>query len=221
MAYYEDLSKFEHKGKIEKKTFSIGWIEDDTNFNKGKVSEQFIKSLFEYVKFPINPTRSIYKNLVLDGENVSFVACYNGYNILLGTAEIRVIDNCNDTVYAAPNLILHYVMNHNYLPPENFINAVIKGSKPNSTEYNKFVRNYYGSNTEKCNNLHCPACRSKRLYFAPKNLTQNRSEKQVQIINYDKCEKNTFTTDMYTYHAICMNCGRLVDLKYEEIMKGN
>src|SRR5262249_18800720 len=50
----------------------------------------------------------------------------NRREYLLGTAEIRVRDT--DVTFAAPNLILHYVVDHAYLPPEAFVRAVLASS---------------------------------------------------------------------------------------------
>ena len=83
--------------------------------------------MWEYIKYPVNRTRGIYPNIALDGGVKTFVAKYQGYNIVLGSAEIRVVDTKNNIVYAAPNLILHYVINHRYMPPQSFIDAVING----------------------------------------------------------------------------------------------
>lgn len=38
-------------------------------------------------------------------------------------------------VYAAPALILHYVLGHNYLPLEPFIHAVLHGPQPGSPDH--------------------------------------------------------------------------------------
>jgi hypothetical protein len=42
----------------------------------------------------------------------------------VGDAEVRVRAS-NGTVYAAPNLIVHYVAEHKYRPPDAFLGAVI------------------------------------------------------------------------------------------------
>ena len=52
----------------------------------------------------------------------------------LGSAEIRVFSN-EGVTYAAPNLIYHYIVDHHYLPPEEFIRAVLEGPLPDSPEY--------------------------------------------------------------------------------------
>ncbi len=56
----------------------------------------------------------------------------------LGSAEIRVV--YEGKTYAAPNMIYHYVVKHHYRPPDEFIQAVLKGSLPGSPEYESVKR---------------------------------------------------------------------------------
>lgn len=46
----------------------------------------------------------------------------------LGSAEIWVPAD-DETVFCAPNLIIHYVKEHKYCPPMRFIDAVMRASK--------------------------------------------------------------------------------------------
>ncbi|MCB9148107.1 MAG: hypothetical protein H6641_05050 [Caldilineaceae bacterium] len=55
----------------------------------------------------------------------------------LGSAEIRVF--FNEIVYAAPNLIYHYVIVHAYKPPDAFIEAVLRGFLPQTSEYDELI----------------------------------------------------------------------------------
>ncbi|MCA9938418.1 MAG: hypothetical protein KC418_07240 [Anaerolineales bacterium] len=50
-----------------------------------------------------------------------------------GGAEIRVIGELD--IYAAPDLLHHYVTTHHYLPPPEFIAAVMDGPAPTSAEH--------------------------------------------------------------------------------------
>jgi len=52
----------------------------------------------------------------------------------LGSAEIRVVGQ-DGTVYAAPDLIYHYVVVHDYRPPEEFIQAVMETPLPGTQEH--------------------------------------------------------------------------------------
>jgi hypothetical protein len=54
--------------------------------------------------------------------------------LLLGSAEIRVISNTG-VIYAAPNLIYHYVHAHSYAPPAGFVEAVLAGPCPPDQAY--------------------------------------------------------------------------------------
>ncbi len=62
----------------------------------------------------------------------------NEQTIQLGQAEIRVLGE--DDIFAAPTLIYHYVTAHNYRPPEEFIQAVLKGPAPGSPEHRALLR---------------------------------------------------------------------------------
>jgi len=85
----------------------------------------------------------------------------DGFKVALGSAEIRVLSKENTStirerlrrqkpgllflrkslgtfdVYAAPNLIYHYVEVHHYKLPEEFVNALREGPKPPDREYFK------------------------------------------------------------------------------------
>ncbi len=52
----------------------------------------------------------------------------------LGSAEIRVFGN-GGKIYAAPNLIYHYVTVHGYKTPDEFVSALKEGPLPGSKEY--------------------------------------------------------------------------------------
>ena len=53
--------------------------------------------------------------------------------MLLGTAEIRVVGAKG--VYASPTLISHYVAEHHYAPPADFLHGVLRGPGPTSEAY--------------------------------------------------------------------------------------
>jgi hypothetical protein len=59
-------------------------------------------------------------------------------NIDLGSGELR-IRGVGNIVYAAPDLIYHYVVDHQYQPPTEFVNAILNSPLPNTVEYKEFV----------------------------------------------------------------------------------
>ena len=59
----------------------------------------------------------------------------------LGSAEIRVLGG-GGKVYAAPNLIYHYVAKHKYRPPEEFIEAVMRVPFSNPWQPNRSHKSF-------------------------------------------------------------------------------
>ena len=53
---------------------------------------------------------------------------------MLGAGEIRSFSK-RGAIFAAPNLIFHYVAVHNYNPPEEFIESLSEGPCPPSSEF--------------------------------------------------------------------------------------
>lgn len=43
---------------------------------------------------------------------------------MLGNAELCIPDVAGDVLFAVPNLLIHYVTEHHYLPPKKFIDAL-------------------------------------------------------------------------------------------------
>jgi hypothetical protein len=44
-------------------------------------------------------------------------------------------------VFAAPNLIYHYVSEHEYQPPPEFLRALEEGPKPRTEQYSRLLDN--------------------------------------------------------------------------------
>jgi hypothetical protein len=63
-----------------------------------------------------------------------------GRRISLGASEIRVGARTG-TIFAAPDLIYHYVREHGYLPPTEFVRAVEEEPLPGSAEYAERLNN--------------------------------------------------------------------------------
>ncbi|AKF06695.1 hypothetical protein DB32_003844 [Sandaracinus amylolyticus] len=84
----------------------------------------------------VNSTRGLHDcELCARPENTFFK---RDAGLLLGSGEIRVFSPEGD-VFAAPNLIYHYVNDHKYRPPLQFIRAVAEGPVPFSDEYSRLL----------------------------------------------------------------------------------
>lgn len=119
MAFYPDLTPYNytHYSEVE---LNIGWLQKDNPFSVGEIPEGFLDNLKAYALNEVMGT--------LGWHDCEFCGKANS------SAEIRVIgkDGC---VYACPTLIIHYIEEHKYLPPKQFVDTVMEGPSPGSEEY--------------------------------------------------------------------------------------
>lgn len=131
MTYFADLTPYEYyPDEPELDAFNIGWLDLAEEYVKGETSQEFQTRLWLFCYGVVNPTRGFHLcNLCAESANAVSVL----KKTRLGTAEIRVFHQ--DKTYAAPNLIYHYVVDHGYRPPGEFIEAVLWGPLPDSPQY--------------------------------------------------------------------------------------
>lgn len=132
MTQFTDLSPYNYlrSSPAEK---NVGWIGPTSQFEAMNADESFLDRLWCYCKISVAPTRGIHDCELCDSRRTR-IAERHGETLLLGSAEIRVFSSAGD-VYAAPNLIYHYVQAHGYRPPDEFIQAVQNGLLPDSSAY--------------------------------------------------------------------------------------
>jgi len=139
MPYFKDLTNYQYLLWDEKNpneyVFNVGWLDEFNDFPKGETSQEFKDKLRFYFKFPQQQTcgfRSCcfcYKEDGLPKE---------GQRWYISDSEIWIVGK-NNKIYASPKMIVHYVEQHNYLPPPEFIEAVLNGPLPGSDEYNNII----------------------------------------------------------------------------------
>ena len=136
MSYFPDLSDYTYSHVRASDTKNVGWLDSQYEFAKGSVSDAVKETLWRFCTVSVEQTRGIHPcSLCADVELARYpVADRNGERLLLGSAEIRVF-GADTLVYAAPTLIYHYVVEHSYLPPVPFIEALQAGPAPPSAEY--------------------------------------------------------------------------------------
>lgn len=219
MSQHDDFSKYVGKKGKETNTYNIGWIEGNS-FNRGDVSDEFIQNLWEYLKYPVNSNRGMYYNTFLDNYGDAYVACHNGYQIVLGAAEIRVLDLCRKVVYAAPDLIIHYIIDHKYLPPKEFVEAVINGPKPNSEEYSKMILDVYDRDKVSLypSKIKCPFCGGNRNLFAPGFKKDFIPDSEIKICLYSSLSKEELVKDDDIFNVICEECGKMFQISNDDFI---
>lgn len=219
MAIYKDFSNYQIDNKIKKDIINIGWLGGIGNFPQGRVSEAFLMNLWEYYKSPIYPTRKIYQNEELDGKGKIFTAICKGRKAQLGSSEIRVLNKEKGVIYASPSLIIHYIINHNYLPPDEYMDAVIGGPKPNSNEYCEMIRYVYKDiKKREGQNGVCPFCYSKCGSFAYREIKNRSKETEVIVVESSKCKEEQRRVTDYTYYLLCEDCGHLYEYDLASLM---
>jgi hypothetical protein len=104
---------------------AVGWLSQSSGYPTGDVSAQFIDSLAGLMSsHRVNPMRGYH---ACEFCSTSPLKCevQPGKTIVLGSAEIWVPSANRSVIYAAPDLVYHYVKEHHYLPPGGFIDAVM------------------------------------------------------------------------------------------------
>jgi len=127
MSYFEDLTEYTYC-PTKQRMLNVGWLASDHSFPRGPVSEKFAMRLSLLMKTPVNIMRGLhYSDLCtppqdIIEQNPSYIYVWEMNR--RGFAEVRVKDS-NGTCFSAPELIWHYIMEHQYQPPQEFIDAVI------------------------------------------------------------------------------------------------
>lgn len=113
MAYFADLTKYNYISWYEgMEALNIGWLDESVPFRTGDISSDAIAKLDVLCNQPVMLARGVH---VCPYCASSPRECGNG--------EIRVVST-EGTVFAAPALLRHYVSEHNYRPPDEFLIAL-------------------------------------------------------------------------------------------------
>jgi hypothetical protein len=116
MAYYPDLTPYEYKRGHEP-MLNVGWLANGKLYPRGPVPAQLVAALRALAESPVNLRRGFHVCDLRPSRNVR----------PRGNGEVRVRSAAGVT-YAAPALIWHYVADHEYLPPREFIDAVTRSA---------------------------------------------------------------------------------------------
>jgi hypothetical protein len=103
---------------------NVGWLDDTRDYNTAEPSSLFLEKLTKILEevgefdAHVNPIRGTH-TCNLCGER-KFESHF------LGSSELWIPATKVGNLYAAPSLIVHYIDAHNYKPPEEFIDAVLR-----------------------------------------------------------------------------------------------
>jgi hypothetical protein len=134
MSYFPDLSPYKYLGgdpDRDTEVVNVGWLDDAHAFEKGPVADEIRARLKQMCLFETaRQTRGFHTCHFCSPPGLDPPPRLFGLEIVggqrrLGSAEIRV-KGVDKRVYAAPDLIYHYITEHSYQPPAEFLEAVQK-----------------------------------------------------------------------------------------------
>jgi len=127
MTYFRDLTKSEYSERNHK-VLNVGFLDASHSYQQGVVSEKYINLISRISSFPTIQHRGFNTcNLCTPPEaikeNSDFVDAW--YYTRRGSG-ILIIQGNSGTSYAVPTLLLHYITEHQYQPPDEFLSALDK-----------------------------------------------------------------------------------------------
>ena len=124
MTYYPDLTPYEYTVQ-DAPALNIGWLAKGNEFPTGDVGPDVVDALIRHAAAPVNVMRGVHDCEFCEAESPQTVWTADGsVSAWLGFSEIHV-SGTDGIRYAAPTLIVHYVTEHDYLPPAEFIDALM------------------------------------------------------------------------------------------------
>ena len=128
MAYIKDLEQWNLLPReITKPLKAVGWLSSEYDFQKGKVPQSFFEKLQDLLKKPWQPFASA-------GFHTCDLCQYNP-----PTFKDNLFIPHQGFIFIAPEAITHYIAQHWYKPPDEFIEAIMKCPAMNSMDYKKEI----------------------------------------------------------------------------------
>ena len=134
MAYIKDLDpcdyfSFDHRGHL----LAIGWLDSSHEFSIGKID----KIWFDHLRSLLANSMGFIQST---GPHRCNICQFGGE---MGANNIFI--PYKGDIYVAPELILHYIQCHRYMPPRIFIDAVSALDDANGMKYKKKILSNNGS----------------------------------------------------------------------------
>ena len=123
--YIPDLSPYvDMRGQVVPNALTVGWLDTEHEFLRGDAPKEVLQRLSALSFRLVNQTRGLFRSPFLPTTAPHPTVEYNGKSMRLGSAEIWV-ESADGTIFVSPNLICHYIRDCSYLPPREFLNALM------------------------------------------------------------------------------------------------
>jgi hypothetical protein len=139
MSYFPDLS---HESMVASGEHirAIGWLHPQHEFPKCNASAEFLSRLKEFTARSSASAQALYF-----GASGGFHMCefcdkahgINNFGVPFG-----------NILYVAPEMIVHYIEVHGYLPPAEFIAAVLRSPLPDTEDYQILTEPFWHLHSE-------------------------------------------------------------------------
>lgn len=138
MTYYPDLTKYQYSyDEDDQASLNVGWLGESAPFSIGEVEDEAIRALASNIHgHTLKKTRGIHLcNICPRPSPDQFhrswpptVSVKGVGDIPYGNGEIRVA-GLSGILYASPTMIIHYIVSHRYLPPDDYLDGLLKPSQ--------------------------------------------------------------------------------------------
>jgi len=118
MSYFADLTPHTYTPTDGLKMLNIGWLDKAYPYARGSTSVKFREALKILCERPIRLHRGFQPCDFCPGKVRRL------HKPSLGNGQIRVL-GMNGIWYSAPTMIHHYVVEHEYLPPFEFVESIM------------------------------------------------------------------------------------------------
>ncbi len=122
--WYEDLTERNFFGKGFPMLITVGWLQNGKPYTKGETPQIVVEKINE-----IGQKSEVYQ-LWFGYHECDFC---DFVNISLGAKTIMIA--YKNKIYFVPGLITHYIEKHQYLPPDEFIEAVLNYDHQSAVDY--------------------------------------------------------------------------------------
>ena len=124
MTYYADLSEYSYDADSGP-ALNVGWLDKEHTYPTGDLPADLRDKLLAVtVLSPVNQTRGFHQCELCDRPAYPPIDVrWRDRTRAIGSAEVRVTAE-DGTVYACPDLLIHYVDAHRYYPPDAFVEAL-------------------------------------------------------------------------------------------------
>jgi hypothetical protein len=118
---------------------AVGWLHPDHEYTKGDVPVEFLLRLKTFIASSGASSEALYFGAFFGFHTCEFCDHVHGVsdfgvpNGVHGSRNFGVPDG--DLLFVAPEMIGHYVEQHGYCPPPEFVAALMRSPLPESEEY--------------------------------------------------------------------------------------